>query len=225
MSKMKNVCRYGFLSLLLLGAGSWTAYCFITIAKLKKLIGSVDYINLATSNTEDAAKVLDRLIQFRQMRTWWLIICGIIILAMVALAVCQKLAKRPKKEKAKKEKVKKPKAPKAPKPVPPVTPAPMPVAPASVPVEQPPVAPVPAPVAPAPAPVEQPPVAPAPAPVEQTPVAPVDELEMPTPTTGAWQAPGMLESDTPQSQPVFCAQCGKRFESRPTFCNNCGYKF
>ena len=142
MSKMKNICRYGFLSLLLLASGGWTVYCFLTIAKLQKYISSVEYINLASSNTEEAAKVLDRLTQFRQMRTWWLIICGVILLAMVALIVCQKLAKRPKKEKVKKPKAPKvPKAPKAPRPAP-VAPA---VAP--VPAAQPPVAPVPAPAA------------------------------------------------------------------------------
>ena len=181
MKRMKWICRYGFLGLLLAGCAGWGVYCQVAVSNLKKTADSLAFIDMAVSRPKEAVALLERINKFTALRNWGFILAGVMLLCIGLMVTFQIVY--PKMQ------AKAPKAPKAPKP---------PKAPKVKPVKK--SAPV---AAPAPAPAAEPVPAPQPVVVPQPEPAPAPE---------------------PAPKPVFCHQCGTRYEEKPPFCGNCGAK-
>lgn len=220
MSKSKRIVRYGLLGLALALGITWLIYCQIVFSKLQAAVNSAAYIDLAITDLDAAADLLDRMEQFRSLRNIGILITALAVLSIIALIVTEILVK---KFKASPKKERKPKAPKAPKPR---KVAPIPVtndtavsfdAPASTPE------PTPAPIPePSPAPIPEPTPAPIPEPIP----APIPEEGPELPAVSAFSpAPATIGDLVLEEKPVFCSQCGKRFDRQPTFCNECGNRF
>ena len=89
MKRMKWICRYGFLGLLLAGAAGWSVYCQVAMKKLEKTVDSLEFIDMAVSRPKEAQALLERLEKFQGLRNWGLIVAGVLALCIVLLAVYQ----------------------------------------------------------------------------------------------------------------------------------------
>lgn len=83
MKKLKWICRYVFLSLLLASGIAWTVYCHLTVVQLEALAGSLEFIDMAVNRAKDAVAVLERIEQFKSLRE-----TGVTVSAVMALCLC-----------------------------------------------------------------------------------------------------------------------------------------
>lgn len=94
MKRMKWICRYAFLGLLLAGGIFWAVYCQITVSELNARIYSLEYIDLAVSLSNETLELLDRAEQFTQMRNAALIASAVLAVCIAALVAFQILSKK-----------------------------------------------------------------------------------------------------------------------------------
>lgn len=109
MKKLKWICRYAFLSLLLVGGIGWTVYCHLTVAQLESLAGSLEFIDMAVSNPKDAVAVLERIDQFKSLRETGLMVSAAMAVCLCLLVVYHVLAPKLLAVRAGREKKQKPK--------------------------------------------------------------------------------------------------------------------
>lgn len=135
MKRMKWICRYGFLGLLLAGCAGWGVYCQVAVRNLKKTADSLEFIDMAVSRPKDAVALLERIDKFTALRNWGFILAGVMLLCIGLMVTFQivypkmqaKAPKAPKQPKAPKVKKEKKSAPVA-APAPAAEPVPAPVA-------------------------------------------------------------------------------------------------
>lgn len=89
MKKMKWICRYAFLALLLVLSIAFCVYCGVTLSAVKGQTQSIGFLDLALSSLPQANQVLEQVSYYEELLLGGIIVSVIVAVALVLLIVWQ----------------------------------------------------------------------------------------------------------------------------------------